>query len=105
MEMARYKLEMQRRQARECTNQLKEYYYSRNVHPTSITNGWHTAVATDNDMFCGEVEVMVSENKVTQVKPTDKIRVVSSHEIDKGKTMIRIGNGVEIGYLELYFLE
>jgi hypothetical protein len=85
----------------------RNYYNSMPTYPDAVRDGWHLVMALDNDDFCGERKVYVSNNRVIRyVVDNWSYRTVgTSFPITKGKSLIQLTHSDgSTSHLEILFL-
>ena len=92
----RAELEEYSRRSMSRLEQIKKVYVSYNKYPSSISNGWHKVVVTNNIDFCEERKVLVSNGKIGEyvVDNWSPRTVVFSSPIKDGKAIIKLSLGM-----------
>ncbi len=87
---------------------IKDQYAEYKSYPEKITDGWHSAIATDNINFCKDVKVYVKDNRVMRFVIDNYIPLdfKATRDIKNAKNVISINNfnGEQMNLVELYFL-
>jgi hypothetical protein len=87
---------------------IKNQYSEYANFPETITDGWHSAIATDNMNFCKDVKVLVKSNKIQKFVIDNCISVnfLATREIKNAKNVITLNNfnGEQLNVVEVYFL-
>jgi hypothetical protein len=87
---------------------IKTQYLEYKKYPDSITDGWHSAIATDNINFCKDVKVFVKGNRVKKFVVDNYIPLnfLATREIKNAKNVISLNNfnGEQMNLVELYFI-
>ena len=89
--------------------QTMEIYRSARDYPTSISNGWHKVIISDNYTLCEESKVYVTSNQIDKVfiSNTYERKVSFTGPVSDAKAVLRVieSDGKESNYLDVYFLE
>ena len=89
--------------------QTKEIYRSARDYPTSISNGWHKVIISDNYTLCDESKVYVNSNQIDKlfISNTFERSVSFTGPIRDAKAVVKVieSDGKESNYLDVYFLE
>ncbi|MEE4198864.1 MAG: hypothetical protein V2I54_14585 [Bacteroidales bacterium] len=87
---------------------IKKQYSSYENYPEKITNGWHSAIATDNFNFCKDVKVYVEDNRIKRFVIDNYIPLnfMTTGEIRDAKNVVTLKNfnGEQLNIVEVYFL-
>jgi|GEM_PF-959670 len=87
---------------------IKNQYSSYENYPEKITNGWHSAIATDNFNFCKDVKVYVEDNRIKKFVIDNYIPLnfMTTGEIREAKNVVTLKNfnGEQLNIVEVYFL-
>lgn len=102
------RLENARQQTTAKLSIIKTQYAEYKDYPEKITDGWHSAIATDNINFCKDVKVYVKNNRVIRFVIDNYIPLdfKATRDIKNAKNVISINNfgGEQMNLVELYFL-
>lgn len=102
------RLEIARQQSLAKLGIIKNQYSEYTNFPETITDGWHSAIATDNMNFCKDVKVLVKSNKIQKFVIDNYIPVnfMATREIKNAKNVITLKNfnGEQLNIVEVYFL-
>lgn len=102
------RLEQAKQQSLAKLSIIKTQYSSYETYPDTITDGWHSAIATDNFNFCKDVKVFVENNRITRFVIDNYIPLnfMSTGEIKKAKNVVTLKNfnGEQLNIVEIYFL-
>jgi len=71
---------------------LNKNFETRGKFPDTISSGWHSVVLTDNNQFCKDASVLVSNNTIRQLVIEDCIRYrcTSKEPITNAKAIITL---------------
>ena len=87
---------------------IKTQYSEYTSYPSTITDGWHSAIATDNLNFCKDVKVQIKNNKIVKFVLDNYIPMnfMSTREIKNAKNIVTIKNfnDEQLNIVELYFI-
>jgi len=102
------RLEQARQQSLAKLNIIKSQYSNYENYPEIITDGWHSAIATDNMNFCKDVKVLIKDNRITLFVVDNYIPInfMSTGEIKSAKNVVTLKNfnGEQLNIVEVYFL-
>lgn len=97
-----------RKQAIAKLGMIKTQYAEYTNYPEKITDGWHSAIATDNLNFCKEVKVEVKNNKIIKFILDNYIPMnfMATREIKNAKNIVTIKNfnDEQLNIVELFFI-
>ena len=89
--------------------QTKEIYHSSRDYPSTIIDGWHKVIISDNYTLCKESKVYVVNNQITKVFLSNNFerRVSFTGPIRDAKAVVKVtkSNGQESNYLDVYFID
>ena len=102
------RLEQARQQSLAKLNIIKTQFSKYESYPEKITDGWHSAIASDNMNFCKDVKVLIKDNRITRLVIDNYIPVnfMSTGEIKNAKNVVTLKNfnGEQLNIVEIYFL-
>ncbi len=97
-----------RKQALAKLGMIKTQYSEYTTYPATITDGWHSAIATDNLNFCRDVKVEVKNNKIIKFVLDNYIPMnfMATREIKNAKNIVTIKNfnDEQLNIVELFFI-
>jgi len=87
---------------------IKNQYSEYENYPSTIIDGWHSAIATDNLNFCKDVKVLVKNNRIRKfiIDNYIPINFTATREIKNAKNVITLQNfnNEQLNIVEVYFL-
>ena len=87
---------------------IKNQYSEYKDYPSTIIDGWHNAIATDNLNFCKDVKVLVNNNRIIKFVIDNYIPISfkTTREIKNAKNVITLQNfnNEQLNIVEVYFL-
>lgn len=87
---------------------IKSQYSSYESYPETITDGWHSAIATDNINFCKNVKVLINDNRIVRfiVDNYIPLNFMTMGEIKDAKNVVTLKNFNEeqLNIVEVFFL-
>lgn len=101
------RIENARQQSAAKLSLIKSEYSNYESYPSTIIDGWHNAIATDNLNFCKDVKVLVEDNRITKFVIDNylPLNFRTTREIKDAKNIVTIKdyNGEQLNLVEVYF--
>lgn len=102
------RLEQARQQSLAKLEIIKSQYSSYETYPETITDGWHSAIASDNMNFCKDVKVLIKDNRIIRFVVDNYIPLnfMVTGDIREAKNVVTLKNfnGEQLNIVQVFFL-
>ena len=102
------RLAQARQQSLAKLNIIKTQFSNYESYPETITDGWHSAIASDNINFCKDVKVLIKDNRITRFVIDNYIPInfMATGKIKNAKNVVTLKNfnGEQLNIVEVFFL-